>query len=341
MTTIPITALSRSKGVKLECEICGKPACLKCSSCPTYYCSREHFQTDWNGILNLIADDINVLRSKPKLIGSEQERHKRKEELKAIRKEVLELCVETAHKYLIQGNFELAVPGALYGLKLALELHGNEALELVPSYLLLAEANLGLHRLKVAEEFLSLANWSLLKYPKEKAGHRVMSSLQRNFGRLYAAQRRHQESLRAFATDVYHSAREYGPEDVKTAPSYFHMGRVFQSHHKVDQAQAFYDKVLNIYGTWLATERALKEKESSGGAPASESKALASGGSGTLGDVELDEAVEIAGHIVEYRAKKLGVDSPSAKEAKVIFIGLVDKCRELKAQIDGEMEDMR
>ena len=42
---------------------------------------------------------------------------------------------------------------------------GNGRIELVPSYLLLAEANLGLGRFKQAEEFLSLANWSILKNP--------------------------------------------------------------------------------------------------------------------------------------------------------------------------------
>lgn len=59
------------------------------------------------------------------------------------------------------------------------------------------EANLGLRRLKVAEEFLSLANWNLQRH-EEVGGEGVdsttrvqlMSHLQRNFGRLYAAQQR-------------------------------------------------------------------------------------------------------------------------------------------------------
>lgn len=36
---------------------------------------------------------------------------------------------------------------------------------MVPPYLLLAEANLGLGLLQSAEEFLSMANWSILKTP--------------------------------------------------------------------------------------------------------------------------------------------------------------------------------
>merc|ERR1712118_529397 len=97
-----------------------------------------------------------VLRGEAKVIGSEEERSRREEELRAIRKELLDLCTETAQKFLVQGKYELAVPGALQALKFAIEVYGNEATELVPSYLLLAEANLGLRRLKIAEEFLSL-----------------------------------------------------------------------------------------------------------------------------------------------------------------------------------------
>merc|ERR1711957_620167 len=190
------------------------------------------------------AQDIVVLREPPKMIGSEEERARRNEELMGIRKELLELCTETAQKFLVQGKYELAVPGALQSLKFAIEVHGSEATELVPSYLLLAEANLGLRRLKIAEEFLSLANWNILKHPQ--AGSSMMSNLQRNFGRLYAAQQRYNEALQAFATDIYHSSLENGPESIKSAPSYFHMGRVFQSHQKSDRAAAFYTKVVEI-----------------------------------------------------------------------------------------------
>ena len=127
----------------------------------------------------------------PKMIGSQEERSRRESELQAIRKELLDLCTETAQKFLVQGKYELAVPGALQSLKFAIDIHGNEATDLVPSYLLLAEANLGLRRLQIAEEFLSLANWNLLKKPE--AGSSMMSNLQRNFGRLYAAQQRYNE----------------------------------------------------------------------------------------------------------------------------------------------------
>mmetsp|Transcript_92927 Transcript_92927/g.258815 ORF Transcript_92927/g.258815 Transcript_92927/m.258815 type:complete len:371 (+) Transcript_92927:63-1175(+) len=294
MSAVPINQLARPKSTKYECEVCGKAATLKCTDCPTYYCTQEHFDIDWRGIRNLIAQDIVDLRERPKMIGSEEERDRRAEELMGIRKELLELCTETAQKFLVQGKYELAVPGALQSLKFAIEVFGSEATELVPSYLLLAEANLGLRRLKIAEEFLSLANWNILKHPQ--AGSSMMSNLQRNFGRLYAAQQRYNEALQAFATDIYHSSLEFGPENIRSAPSYFHMGRVFQSHqksdqksdHKSDRASAFYTKVVEIYTSFL--ENWLSE---SGGEASSDITA-----------VEVEEAIEIVKHITEYREKR-------------------------------------
>lgn len=288
MSAVPINQLARPKGAKYDCEVCGKPATLKCSECPTFYCTQEHFDIDWRGIRNLIAQDIVVLRERPKMIGSEEERDRRAEELMGIRKELLELCTETAQKFLVQGKYELAVPGALQSLKFAIEVYGNEASELVPSYLLLAEANLGLRRLQIAEEFLSLANWNILKHPQ--AGSSLMSNLQRNFGRLYAAQQRYNEALQAFATDIYHSSMEFGPENIRSAPSYFHMGRVFQSHQKAERAAAFYVKVIEVYTTFL-------EKWLSTSGPGGEL-------SSEITAVELEEAVEIVKHITEYREKR-------------------------------------
>jgi len=136
-----------------------------------------------------------------------------------------------------------------------------------------------------------LANWNILKHPQ--AGSSMMSNLQRNFGRLYAAQQRYNEALQAFATDIYHSSLEFGPENLRSAPSYFHMGRVFQSHQKSDRASSFYSKVVDVYTNFLETW--LSE---SGGEASSDITA-----------VEVEEAIEIVKHITEYREKRSEDDS--------------------------------
>merc|ERR1712159_168796 len=165
---------------------------------------------------------------------------------------------------------------------------------------MLAEANLGLRKLKIAEEFLSLANWVLLKHKGDEAGgSSLMSNLQRNFGRLYAAQQRYNEALQAFATDVYYSSLEFGPENIRSAPSYFHMGRVFQSHQKSDRTAAFYTKVVEIYTAFL--EDYLNAVDGlAGEAPAE------------ISAVEVEEAIEIIKHITEYREKRSGEDTSTS-----------------------------
>merc|ERR1711865_1131585 len=52
---------------------------------------------------------------------------------------------------------------------------------------------MGLDRHKQAEEYLSLANWAVVKTPD--VGLDVRSQLHRNFGKLYASQGRHKEEL--------------------------------------------------------------------------------------------------------------------------------------------------
>mmetsp|Transcript_23238 Transcript_23238/g.58724 ORF Transcript_23238/g.58724 Transcript_23238/m.58724 type:complete len:373 (-) Transcript_23238:203-1321(-) len=298
---LPINQLSRPKGVKYLCEICGKPAKLMATECPAYYCSYEHFDIDWRGVKSLIAQDLVYIKQEK---GEEEGK---KGESKAIRKELLELCTETAQKFLVQGKYDLAVPGALQSLKFAIEIFGSESVELVASYLLLAEANLGLRRLKVAEEFLSLANWNLLKDGGE---NKLMSHLQRNFGRLYAAQQRYSESISAFAIDIYYSGIMYGPEHIRTAPSYFHMGRVFQSYQKKqDRAESFYSKVVENCVGYL-------EGDSGGGG---EEGGTPDSGMGPLTVVEAEEVLEIVKHIEEYRSKKATTDSEPTAWAKGIL----------------------
>merc|ERR1719193_2750445 len=63
------------------------------------------------------------------------------------------------------------------------------------------------------------------------------------------------------------------------------MGRVFQSHQKAERAGAFYERVLQIYGK--SFEDWLDESQGT-----------------STNAVEVEEAIEIIKHIVEYRQKQ-------------------------------------
>jgi hypothetical protein len=71
-------------------------------------------------------------------------------------------------------------------LAFAKEIFGAGSIEMVPPYLLLSQANLGLGRLLAAEDFLSSASWTILKNPDCSNG--IRSQLHRNMGKLHTAQ---------------------------------------------------------------------------------------------------------------------------------------------------------
>lgn len=56
---------------------------------------------------------------------------------------LLEISRSEASKFLVSGKYSFAIPGALQALRFAAKVHGEDHVELVDSYLLLAEANLG------------------------------------------------------------------------------------------------------------------------------------------------------------------------------------------------------
>ena len=108
------TPLSNPKGVKYDCEVCGAPASILCTTCRvTYYCTAEHKAVDFKGIHEKICPLLAPLRTPPPIIGSEQERSRRQYTLKMSQSALINLTKNEASKYLVKGQFELAIPGAL------------------------------------------------------------------------------------------------------------------------------------------------------------------------------------------------------------------------------------
>ena len=64
-------------------------------------------------------------------------------------------------------------------------MNGEDHLDLVGPFLILAEVNLGTGGLTQAENYLSRANWIVLKNPD--ASNALRSKLHRNFGKLCVA----------------------------------------------------------------------------------------------------------------------------------------------------------
>ncbi|XP_050413704.1 zinc finger MYND domain-containing protein 12 [Patella vulgata] len=245
-----LNPLSNPKGLKLLCELCQKPAFIQCTLCRvTYYCGVEHQKADWLGIHEKICENLALLRQPAPFLPSEGEREKRERVLLDKKRQMIDLTRTTGQKLLFEGKHEQAVPAAMQSLRFAIDVHGLSSIELVPSYLILGEASIGLGRLSQAEEYLAQGQWTVLKTPE--CSNAIKSKLYRNLGLLYAAKGEYDEALRNLADDIYHASVEFGTDDIRTAGGYFHMANVFFRQGKMEIADSLYRQVTDIWYSHL------------------------------------------------------------------------------------------
>lgn len=246
-----LNPLANPKGVKLLCELCQIPAFVQCKFCNvTYYCSIEHQKADWIGIHEKICDKLAFLRQPTPFLPSREEREKRMKQISIKKIELIEMTRTLAQKMLFEGKHEESVPAAMQSLRYAIDVYGVATIELVPSYLILGEASIGLGKLSQAEEYLAKADWTVLKTPD--CSRAIKSKLYRNLGLLNAAKGEFQDALTCFADDIYHASEEFGTDDIRTAGGYFHMANVFFRQGKMDVADSLYRQVIDIWHEHLA-----------------------------------------------------------------------------------------
>ncbi|XP_058290803.1 zinc finger MYND domain-containing protein 12-like isoform X1 [Hylobates moloch] len=138
-----IYPLAVPKGRRLCCEVCEAPAERVCAACTvTYYCGVVHQKADWDSIHEKICQLLIPLRTCMPFYNSEEERQHGLQQLQQRQKYLIEFCYTVAQKYLFEGKHEDAVPAALHSLRFRVTLYGLSSVELVPAYLLLAEASL-------------------------------------------------------------------------------------------------------------------------------------------------------------------------------------------------------
>ncbi|XP_043917715.1 zinc finger MYND domain-containing protein 12 isoform X2 [Protopterus annectens] len=246
-----VNPLSSPKGIKLLCELCQSPAFIRCTKCRvSYYCDVAHQKTDWVGIHEKICQLLIPLRTPSPFLSSIKERHHYEEQLLQRQKHIVELAYTVAQKLLFEGKHEEAIPAALQSLRFSIDIHGLNSVQLVPSLLLLAEANIGLGHLVQAEEYLSRAQWTVLKTPD--CDYIIRHKLYRNLGLLYAAKGDFEESLLHFANDVYYASEVFGTGDIHISGGYFHMANVFFRQNKMSIADSLYTEVTDIWHSCLS-----------------------------------------------------------------------------------------
>merc|ERR1712226_29820 len=239
--------LANPKGVKNTCELCGKPAFLQCNKCKvTYYCCHEHQRMDWVAIHEKICPYVAELKTSGlPFLGSEDERQRRNLDRVEKQKNLILMTRTTGQKYLFEKKYNEAVPAALQSLKYSIQVYGTTSIELVIAYLILAEASIGLDKLNQAEQYLSQAEWTVLK--TEGVGNDYKAKLYTNMGLLYDAKKSYQEALRNFANGIYYASEEYGTDDIRTSSAYFYMANVFYKQNRPEVTGSMYKQVTDIW----------------------------------------------------------------------------------------------
>ncbi|XP_068589520.1 zinc finger MYND domain-containing protein 12 [Cebidichthys violaceus] len=236
--TSEVVPLALPKGKVKLCELCQGAARLQCTRCRvTFYCNAEHQQADWVGIHERICPLLVPIRT-PKVL--QQAGHNETEPNKV---ELIEICRLVAQSKLSEGKHQEALPAAQCCLRCSKDVHGPSAVQMVPAYLLLAEANMGLGNLAQVTELLAQAEWAVLKSPEHSVHHR----LHRSLGRLHIATGNLEAALFNFANDIYFASEEYGLDSTVACGGYFLMAGVFAKQGKMPLARSLYSKVAQ---TW-------------------------------------------------------------------------------------------
>ena len=143
-----LNPLAFPKGHTLTCDLTGKPALVSLVTEYTtlHFATKELAKVAWDGILCKIVHVMGKILATPSLVGSEEERDRRLAAVHSGKHALIALCREEAASHVVKGQFELAIPAAQYALRFGTSIYGDGSVELVPSYLLVAEANLGLAR---------------------------------------------------------------------------------------------------------------------------------------------------------------------------------------------------
>ncbi|XP_053360332.1 zinc finger MYND domain-containing protein 12 isoform X1 [Clarias gariepinus] len=249
--SIYISPLANPKGINKLCELCNQPARLQCKNCRvTFYCNVTHQQADWNSIHEKVCELLITVRTPLSFCCFQADREFHHiQNLKRL-EHITELSHAAAKSWMLQGKYSEAMPAAQLSLRCAIDIYGPDVVELVPAYLLLAEASIGLGSLSQAKNYLSQAEWMVKKNPG--CSRTFLHLFHRALGRLYLATGDYRCALLHFANDVYYASEEFGVDSVVTAGGYFLIADVFMKQGKTDITHSLYTEVASIWHTHLS-----------------------------------------------------------------------------------------
>lgn len=299
-----LTLLAFPKNQHPKCEITDLPATVQLVTpyCTLYYLGEAQATQAWFGIIHKIAHLLSPLMAPPMVIGTHDEREKRANGIIMSKRSLIEFCMTEASNLLSVQKYHLAVPGAIQALKFCKDIYGDKSVEVVQPYLLLAQASLGMKKLKEAEEYLALAKWNVLN--SVECPDRTRSQLHQLIGRLNFAQCNFDAAKLEFASCIFFSSRSYGAEAVATAPGYFRLGDTFLAQTNVENSLAFFDKVVDIWYKYLSAIHSTAEQAVSAGEEARGPQVMST--YEQLSDDQLADGKSQLSEILDHRRRLLG-----------------------------------
>ncbi|XP_035423719.1 zinc finger MYND domain-containing protein 12 [Cygnus atratus] len=209
----------------------------------------DHQKAGWVSIHEKVCQLPMPVRTSLPLLIPEEERKHGAEQLVKRQKYIIDLTYSTAQKFLWDGKHEKAMSAALHALRFSTEVYGSSSVQLVPAYLLLAEACIGVGHHLQASKYLSQAQWIVLRTPDCSTA--VQHRLHRSLGLLCAAEGNFEQALHHLANDIYLASSTFGLKSIEASGGCFHMANVFFRQNKMDIADSLYAEVTDIWHAFL------------------------------------------------------------------------------------------
>lgn len=228
--------------------------------------------------------------------------------------QLLDRAQQDCRRLLVEGNAKAAVEGGLKTLRLKEAYYGHGHLQLVPAYFHLARTNQYMDKFKAAEEFLSLAQWTILR--NKDVDVSLKAELHQTFGLLYASDAKLDAALKQLTSATYYLCVMNGPEHILTSFGYFDLGNVFAAKSNMEHAMSFYDKVKDIWyqHLTLALRLALEPSDDDAVAPGSDMLVAAN-----FGIENLQDAVKMLRGIVGLQTERYGRVHPSTSRSEFVL----------------------
>ncbi|NXA71586.1 ZMY12 protein, partial [Thryothorus ludovicianus] len=201
----------------------------------------SHQRSDWISIHSHICHLLAPVLGPQPCFHSEKDRKHGKEQLLRRQESLIAVTLSTAQGLVWAGEPLEAIPAALQALRFSSQVFSSDSLQLVPIYLLLAEASTGIGRLRQAAKYLSQAQWIILQTPDCSAA--LQSKLHRGLGLFCIAEGNLDQALYHLANDVYLATVEFGLNSVEVSGGYFNMANIFFQQNKIDSANSLYTEV--------------------------------------------------------------------------------------------------